>query len=151
MKNSTVFAFLAGFATCAGALYGAGNHTPAIYFAAGALASSAALMALGWAFNRGKGSGRRHRRVTIARPRRQPVPAAPEAEAAESRRKCAAGTFKKTTAPATPLDADVISALKNFGASSKEARELAREAITAAGAGADFPQVMRLAVQRRAR
>lgn len=149
MKNSTVFSFLAGFATCAAALYGAGNHTPAIYFAAGALASAAALMGLGWAFNNGKG-GRHHRRVTIARPRRRPAPAEPEAQAADARRKCEPGTFKKPTAPATPLEADVISALKNFGASGKEARELASQAIAAAGVAASFEQIMRLAVQRKA-
>jgi hypothetical protein len=150
MKNRTVLAFLAGFATCAAALYGAGDHAPAISFACGALAASVAFAALWAAF---PGGGRVHRRTrrAIARPRRRPVPAAPEVEAADARRKCEPGTFKKPTAPATPLEADVISALKNFGASSKEARELAGQAIAAAGVAANFEQIMRLALQRRAR
>lgn len=148
MKNKTVFAFLAGFATCAAALYAAGNHTPAIYFAAGVLASTATLMGLGWAFNRG---GRRHTR----RPGRVRVnprqTAAPEVEAIDARRKCEPGTFKKPTAatpPPEPMEADVISALKNFGAKPAEAREAARQAMTAAGPEANFEQVMRLAVRK---
>lgn len=146
MKNRTVFAFLAGFATCAGALYVAGSQSPAIFFAAGALASTALTMALGWAFNRG---GRRHRRVKV-NPQHRSAQPVPEVEApADSRRKCEAGTFKRPTAPASPMEADVVSALKNWGTNTTDARERARQAIGAAGAGANFEQVLRLAVQRR--
>jgi hypothetical protein len=145
MKNRTVFAFLAGFATCAAALYAAGNHTPAIYFAAGVLAATAALMGLGWAFNRGT---RRHHRRAIARPRPTRPVATVVQESTDARRKCEPGTFKKPTAPADPIEADVISALKNFGASKSQARDMARQAMIAAGAGAGFDQIMREAVRK---
>jgi hypothetical protein len=151
MKNRTVFAFLAGFATCAAALYAAGNHTPAIYFAAGVLAATAALMGLGWAFNRG--ARRHHRRAIARRPRPTRPMATAVQESTDARRKCEPGTFKKPTVPADPMpadpiEADVISALKNFGASKSQARDMARRAMIAAGAGAGFDQIMREAVRK---
>lgn len=141
MKNRTVFAFLAGFATCCAALYGAGNHSPAICFALGSVASSAAHLALGMASNRSTTRFRRRERVS-------PPPAA--AGPGGTRRKCETGAFAKPAIPpATPIELDVISALKNWGTSSAEARELARQAVTTAGAGASVEQLIRLAVQRR--
>ena len=140
MKNRTVFAFLAGFATCCAALYAAGNHSPAIYFALGSVASSIAHLALGMASNRA--TRRFHRRdARMSRPATPPP--TPDAGA---RRKCGTGTF---TQPASPIEADVTSALTNWGTTRKEARELARQAITAAGTGASFEQVIRLALKQR--
>lgn len=148
MQNRTAFAFLAGFASCCGALYGAGDHTAPVFFVLGAGAGCAAFMAFQMAFwRRELKSTRVHRRRKVS-PRR-PATVNPAPEVSE-RRKCEPGTFKKPTAvPASPVEADVISALKNFGASKTEARKLAGQAIAAAGAAATFEQIMRLALQRR--
>jgi hypothetical protein len=140
MKNRTVLAFLAGFSTCAAALYAAGSHTPAVFFAFGALvATLSTLAALRWASAVRRAIRRHYRR-----------PESPAPRLVTERRKCEPGTFKKTSAaPPSQVEADVASALKNFGANKTQAAELARQAIIDAGSGANFQAVMRLALRRR--
>lgn len=141
MENRTVFAFLAGFASCCAALYAAGNHSPAIYFALGSVATSTAHVALGMASNRV--TPRFRRRVRVA-PQGAPA-AGPGSGATGAGLNVPASHLCRSAV--NPIEADVVSALVNFKATKPQARELARQACARAGDGAPFEQVMRLALQ----
>lgn len=125
MQTSTILAFVLGFGTACGALYAAAPSSPVVAFTLGATAALAACVAL---LTSSKSA--RLVLVRILNGRRQATAISQQPKTAQAQ--------EKKPAPAPPAnavsqdEADLISALVNFGARKPKAAAAAHDAMKSA-------------------
>jgi hypothetical protein len=125
MKTSTLIAFFSGFATACVALYVAGAAFPVLIFAAGAAASPAASLAFLMASKPARLAAARILNVWCTIHARPTIDyQTPPPRRVETKRPAAPPTMDSH-----PDQADLVSALVNFGARKPCAVAAAREAI----------------------